>query len=315
MKILTPHDTSKFQGGGSIFIENLRKALKPFGHEIVTEGEYDILLIAGATLTDKDTVRKAHESGKKIILRVDNILEDRRNRNSGMSRLREYADLADVIVYQSYWAKRLLQEILGDGVVIHNGVDTDIFKPAVKSREVFDGKRILYIKNSRNETKQFHEVQYFWREYNLEREDDTLVLVGNFADDIVKVAHPFDFHNGEDVEYHGQVHDRKKLADIIRSCDVALLPYMYDACSNTVLEVQACGIPVIYSPTGGTPEIVQDGVEMNHSMSPVNLVRQAELLHSQEKTEMFRATASLEVMGEKYDALIRVITQLNIHEV
>lgn len=313
MRILVPHDSEGFHGGGSTFVRNFKKATNKFGHEVVTEGDYDILLISGATLVDKETVRKAEADGKKIVLRVDNILEDRKNRNSGMSRLKEYAKVADVIVYQSEWARRMFIPLIGDGVVMPNGVDTSIYHPS-ENKTDYGVTRIFYSKHSRNETKQFHEVQYWWREYNLERQDDTLVLVGRFADDYLRIDHPFDFHNFETVEFHGQVTDEHHMADIMRSCDVAFLPYMFDACSNTILEAQACGLPVIYSPTGGTPEIVKYGVPVNYMDKPSDMVRFALGKKKEFHPTDFEVTFGLEKMGERYDALFRTIG-ITIHEV
>lgn len=308
MRILLPHDSSKFTGGGSSFVRNFTKAMKTYGHSVVTSGDYDVLFIAGPTLVSRETVNDARSESKPIVLRVDNILEDRRNRNSGMVRMRKYAEVATVIVYQSSWAERLLSPILErDGVVFVNGVDTDIFRPAEKNENTA-GRRIFYSRNSRNETKQAHEVEAWWREYNLTNKDDTLVIVGNFSRETLQSDHPFEFHNGESYEYHGMVEDQNKLADIIRSCDVAFLPYMFDACPNTVLEVQACGVPVLYSPTGGTREIVSYGKEIDYRLlTPEQMVDDV-IKNTSFSFADFSAEYSLDTMGERYDGLFRLIS-------
>ena len=114
----------------------MKKALKHFDYIFVEEGQdYDVLFIAGATLCEKETFRKAKENNKTIVLRVDNILEDGKNRNTGMQRLKEYAEGADVIVFQSEWAKKMLKPLVGDGIVIVNGVDTDIFYPRKEKKD------------------------------------------------------------------------------------------------------------------------------------------------------------------------------------
>ena len=144
-------------GGGGTFLRNLAKILPTMGDKLVSEGDYDIFLIAGASLCKREDVEEAKAKRKSIVLRVDNILEDCKNRNSGMTKLREFAKLADVIVYQSEWAKRSLQPYCGRGMVIYNGVDTDIFYRRKKEKD-WDGLRIFYSKFSRNEVKRFHEV-------------------------------------------------------------------------------------------------------------------------------------------------------------
>lgn len=312
MKIKLPHDSTKFQGGGSTFIANFTKAINKYGHQVLEGNDCSVYFIAGATLADRGEVIQAKKDGKTIVLRVDNILEDRKNRNSGMTRLRDYAELADVIVYQSEWAKKLLSPLLGNGVVIYNGVDTDIFYPR-KTKKDWEGIRIFYSKYSRNEVKQFHEVQYWWREYNLEKRGDTLVLVGRFADDYLHIDHPFDFHNDELYEYRGVIEDPHKLADIMRSCDIAFLPYQYDACSNTILEAQACGLPVIHSQTGGTPEIVDFGEAINYQDTPAEQVARMVQYLEPDMTN-FQANFSLDTMGEMYHALLTTVTS-NTYEV
>lgn len=307
MRIYIPQNTKVKLGGGNRFVDNLKKALKPFGYQFVNDGEdYDILFIAGATLCDTAVYLDAVNKHKTIILRVDNILEDGKNRNTGMSRLREYARGADVIIYQTEWCKKMLKPIIGDGVVIVNGVNTDIFFPRTEKKN-WENTRVFYSKFSRNEVKQFHEVIYWWREYCLQKQDDTLVLLGQFADDKVKIDHHFEFHNGEDYEYHGVQIDENKIADILRSCDVAFMPYMYDACSNSILEAQACGLPVIYSPTGGTPEIIENGLAIDYRFkTPFEMVDEV-VGTDMFNFEAFKNKFGLETMGERYHALIQTV--------
>lgn len=308
MNILTPGLARNDIGGGGTFLHNLRKALHPLGHELREAGDYDMLLVAGASLCDRETVAEAQKNNKPIIFRVDNILEDSKNRNSGMPKIREYAELADVVVYQSQWAKRLLMPYTKkDGIVIYNGVDTDVFYPKGQAKD-WEGTRIFYSKYSRNEVKRFHEVQYWYREYCIDKSDGTLVIVGRFADDLQKIKNPFEFHNNEEWEYKGIITDQNRLAEIMRHCDLAFLPYYADACSNTVLEVQACGLPVLYCPYGGTKEIITDGRPIDYNKSAVEMVdellgRRIDETKKQERQRQF----NLEIMGQKYDALIRTV--------
>lgn len=312
MNIKTPKATQVGIGGGISFVSNFKKAIQPFGHRIVEDGEYDILFISGATLCDRETFLEAKKNGKKIILRVDNILEDSKNRNTGMPRMKEFADECDVVVYQSEWAKKILMPICGDGPVIVNGIDTDIFHPRETEKD-WEGLRIFYSKYGRGEGKNFNVVQYFWREYCLEREGDTLVLAGRFADEIQKINHPFEFHNDEDYQYLGVISDPHRLAEIMRTCDVALLPYFSDACSNTVLEAQACGLPVIYDYSGGTPEIVSYGEMLDGRMPRTLQVDSA--LAAKEKYfkeigfSVWKDAYGLQQMGHRYHNIFEILSR------
>lgn len=305
MKIKVPSLSRLDVGGGASFISNLGKSLKMYGHQLVEDGEYDILLVAGASLCDRYTAINAKTNGKPIILRVDNILEDSKNRSTGMSRMRDFASLCDVVVYQSEWARRLMTPYCGKGMIIKNGVDTNIFYPRKEEKD-WDNIRVFYGKFSRGEGKNVNVVQYWWREYNLDKEGDTLVLAGRFADDMRKIENPFEFHNDEKFEYLG-VLDSVSLADCLRHCDVAFLPYFADAAPNQVLEAQACGLPVIYEEYGGTQEVVDFGVKLDWSNNPVDMVKIAmgtkREYHPIDHQEMW----GLERMGREWSSLFNLL--------
>lgn len=294
-------------GGGSTFIRNFEKAMMKFGHRLVSEDEqnFDFLLIPGATLAERSVVEEARKRGKGIVLRVDNILEDSRNRSTGMSRLLDFVKLCDVVVYQSEWAKRIMKPYCGEGVVIHNGVDTDIFYP--KQKEKTNETRIFYGKYSRGDGKNFNVVQYFCRELQIQRVDFTLVLAGKFADEYQKISHPFEFHNGENYEFHG-VQSPEGIAEIMRGCDVALLPYFADACPNMVLEAQACGLPVIFDPYGGTAEIVQFGYPLVWTERGAWDVVKNALSNNLENREM-KSILGLQEMGWNYNGIFQLLSQ------
>jgi len=52
--------------------------------------------------------------------------------------------------------------------------------------------------------------------------------------------------------------NRKDVADVLRSCDIFVRPSLMEGMPLTVLEAMACGVPVVATPVGGTPEVVQD---------------------------------------------------------
>lgn len=306
MKIKVPGIERLDVGGGGTFIRNIKKAIANFGDLIVNEGDdFDILLIAGASLCDREKATRAKQAGKKIILRVDNILEDCKNRNTGMPRMREFAEMADVVIYQSQWAKRLLKPYCGEGMIIYNAVDTDIFYPR-KEKKNWGNLRIFYGKYSRGEGKNFNVVQYWWREYCIDKQDDMLILAGRFADELQKINHPFEFHNGENFDYKG-ILSEYQLAEVMRSCDVAFLPYFADACSNMILEAQACGLPVIYDCYGGTKELIESGVNINWNEKPVDMVGYAMGSKKEMHSEDWKEKWGLERMGREYSSLFKLL--------
>jgi sugar transferase (PEP-CTERM/EpsH1 system associated) len=53
--------------------------------------------------------------------------------------------------------------------------------------------------------------------------------------------------------------ERSDVADVLRACDVFVLPSLGEGISNTILEAMATGLPVVATAVGGNPELVTDG--------------------------------------------------------
>lgn len=217
------------------------------GLECVPYHEADVILITGPTMASHDDVEKAKADGKKIVLRVDNAVRNSRNRGTGMTRLKAFCEAADLIVYQSNWAREfLLPYTKKDGVVILNGVDTNRFK---KDREAPENS-YLYVRSSRDEGKQWI-MAWYWFVNN----PGHLDIVGKFSPENMEWA--FDFYNGERFTFWGE---RGDMEQVYNRSKYFLYTYLNDACSNTLLEARASGCEIIdvygMLQTGGAPEIM-----------------------------------------------------------
>ena len=239
-------------GGGWSFLDNIQKGLTT-SHSTDDYSKSDIYFIAGATMAQRDEVIKAKTDGKKVVLRIDNAVRNSRNRNTGMSRMKEFAELADLVVYQSEWAQGYLAPFTGiTGTVILNSVDETIFNTA--GRE-YDSNSFIYSRYNRDETKNWEMARYaFSRNYATNAK---LTIVGNFSPELRE--YNFDFYNNENYEYVGVVADPKAMAKLYRRNEYLLFTYFNDACSNTLIEALCCGME-IYDPygmgeTGGSSEI------------------------------------------------------------
>lgn len=270
MNILILNDSTKSMGGGWSFLENLQSenlSEMYFTNDI--NASYDIVFIPSATMVLRESLNQAmqEKNGKKpkLVIRVDNIPEDARNRGTAWSRLKEYCELADLVIFQSEWAKKLILPALNVAKsktkVIYNGVNNNIFKPEGEKYDFGQfSPRLLYVSSSTNVNKRFGEVIYMYREYwNWCKANGAanpiLVLVGKGFDP-KQEEYNFEFHNGERILYMGEVHNRQELAKIYRSCDLLLFPNYAEACPNTVLEAMATGLNILYNPYGATRELV-----------------------------------------------------------
>lgn len=295
MRLKVPHTTNESIGGGYTFYNHIKK-----GFTITPHDFYDILFIANPMTCTREDIAEAKDSGKPIVLRLDNIPLDSRNRGTAISRLREFIACADKIIYQSQWSRvRYLEFGAPDGEVIYNGVDTDLFKPG-KKRE----KLLAYVRYSRSENKRLDEAIEMYRRYHYKHQDSTLWIIGRYSDDSLR--YHFDFYNGEDAMYCG-VLDHEALAGSLAEVSVGLVPYYADSCPNTVLEMMACGVVPVYNEYGGTQEIVGDfGIAISGS-DPVELIESAEGIDREKMRKHIENYFNLEKMLRNYKNVFEVL--------
>lgn len=244
------------QGGGWTFARNFASGL---GDKLVSYDSADVYFIAGPTMVGYIEAEEAKRVGKKIILRVDNIVRNSRNRNTGMSRMKAFAEMADLVVYQSEYAKEILgKQFLGiDGPVILNGCDTTIFHP--KGREEALEGRFLYSRINRDETKNWEMARFTFQQESFKREGNAILnIVGQFSPDLIE--YNFDFYNNEKYHYWGVIQDAPTMAEIYRNNDYLIYTFWNDACSNTLIEALCSGCNIVdpygMLETGGSSDII-----------------------------------------------------------
>jgi glycosyltransferase involved in cell wall biosynthesis len=257
IKVYFPNESKQSLGGGFTFFNTIIQYFsKQKDVEVVFNSDQaDVVFICGATLIKGDQLAAWKAQGKKIILRVDNVPKDSRNRGCGFSRLRKCAEAADIVIYQSQWAKNYTMPLTKkDGPVIYNGCDQSIFYPSKDSKPNFD-IYYLFANYNRDENKRFPEAAYHFSQLYKQDNERKLRIVGNFSPEMVQ--YNFDFFNGEKIEYYGVVDSREQMADIMRKSQVLLFPAYADACPQTVIEAISCGLKIeLVSRVGGTMELI-----------------------------------------------------------
>lgn len=262
MKVFIPEKAKEGLGGGWTFTRNFINCTKKSIEFVSNLKQADIYFITGPTIAEKEEVELAQYLGKKIVLRVDNLPRNSRNRNTGASKLLKFASMADLIIYQSQWAKSFLKPFLGkDGEVIMNGVDTNIFKKEGRKIERQGTPQCLYIRSSRDETKRWEKAWYEFQMLYFKNPKVHLWIAGKFGPE--NLEYNFDLFGGAEDRFHfwGMVENREQLAELYRSADILLCPFSNEACSNTINEAMACGIEIVYEQDGGAiPEQIKRGV-------------------------------------------------------
>jgi glycosyltransferase involved in cell wall biosynthesis len=262
--------------------------------------------------------RLAHRKGAKLILNQNGVLYPGLGPGwQEMNRpMKELVHAADYVFYQSWFCKKSADLFLGNRTgaweILYNAVDTTSFTPATNDP---DPKRLVLLLGG---------SQYEF--YRLETSLRTLAIVAKsysqahllvsgrlswLPDEAkaMKIARRLTMELGitDRVDFLGP-YSQSQAPDILRRVHILLHPKYNDPCPGLVTEAMACGLPVVYSKSGGVPELVGDdagvGVpaklnwEEPEPPNPEDLAR-AVLEVSQDRKRM--AEAARQRAMEKFD--------------
>lgn len=140
--------------------------------------------------------------------------------------------------------------------VIHDGVDTDIFRPLPDVPK--EPATILFVGNSEDRNKG---AVYLLRALaRLQHElDFRLVFVDRKEKDL-KIAPPLVWKYGlqRAVRFTGRV-SRDELVRLYNSATLFVSPSLYEGFGLPAAEAMACGLPVVATTAGAYPEFIDDG--------------------------------------------------------
>jgi glycosyltransferase involved in cell wall biosynthesis len=232
---------------------------------------YNTLYLLSSSLlpTAPATARGAAEAGARIFLNQNGVAfpawhgEGYEQVNRPM---REILRLADCVLYQSRFCKESADRYLGapssPWKILYNPVDTDRFRPAEKKPAA--GTLVLLAAGSH------------WQSYRVTAAVETLALLrerGREARllvagrllwkdtaDAVKEVRELASRRGvaDGVELTGP-YSQDEAPEVMKRSHILLHAKCNDPCPGVVLEAMASGLPVVYSASGGTPELVGAG--------------------------------------------------------
>ncbi|MFN0153779.1 MAG: glycosyltransferase family 4 protein [Gaiella sp.] len=178
--------------------------------------------------------------------------------------LRLALEAATHVLYQSAFSKSAADAWLGPAPgsweILSNAVDVDRFRPAV---EPPPGGPVLLLGGDQTQT---YRVELALRTLALvrrEHPDARLVVTGRLVASPEPLIRELGVHGA--VELVGRYTQAEAVALFQRS-HLLLHTQMNDNCPSLVLEAMACGLPVVYCRSGGTPELVGDeaGIGVPH---------------------------------------------------
>jgi glycosyltransferase involved in cell wall biosynthesis len=170
--------------------------------------------------------------------------------------------MAGHVFWQSEFCRRCADRFLGEragpGEVLYNAIDTDHFVPA-PTRPTRPVTFLVAGKIEHHLYPRIGDALEALARLRVDEKDVRLVIAGSLdqqsagrcSEDVTRLGLA-------DVVVLAGPYSQADAPDVYRSGDIYLMTKPNDPCPNTVLEAMACGLPVIYSATGGVPELVGD---------------------------------------------------------
>lgn len=170
---------------------------------------------------------------------------------------------ADVVIYQSEFCRLSAQRFLAartePGVVLHNPVDIEVFRPAP---EPPPGGPVLLCAGSHHAAYRVLAAIETLAALRASHPNARLLLAGRYLwcaqeDECRReiASHARQCGVGAAVDVLG-AYTQDEAPALMRRAHVLLHSTFQDACPRVVVEAMACGVPVVFSATGGVPELV-----------------------------------------------------------
>ncbi len=172
---------------------------------------------------------------------------------------------ADYVVYQSEFCKtgadRFLSTCSVPHTVLYNPVDTKLFVPNTTTPS---GLKIL-LAGSHQHLYRVRTALEVLKQILHERPEATLTIAGRYTwrklesecmAEAINLAKQLDIL--ANVDFCGG-YTQAEAPDLFKKHHILLHTKYNDHCPRLVVEAMACGLPVVYSKSGGVPELVGDG--------------------------------------------------------
>lgn len=249
-----------FKGGPQVKMQLLQQLFPE------SKNEYNILyLLSGALYMPKCALRRLKDRGVKIILNQNGVFYPAWSPDTWKEKNERMAEVlaqSNHIFYQSNFCKlsadKFLSQPIGTYEVLYNGVDTSFFKPI--SREQKKDNSFQFLVSGNISASTFYRLENALdgleeaRKGGLNVKIRFVGILSPIAKD--RINSLTQQKNMASYFKIDKYYSREEAPLVIADADAYLMTKHNDPCPNAVLEAMACGLPVLYSASGGVPELV-----------------------------------------------------------
>lgn len=143
-------------------------------------------------------------------------------------------------------------------IVVHNGVDTDLFSPGPRAAA---RPQVLFVGEARKKKGLPVLLEAHARVAASRDRDVELLLIGGVRTEDAEILQVFTHKNPQVSVRVLQAVPQAELVHHYRSAALLVMPSLHDGLPNALLEAMACGCPVVATSVGGIPDVVSHEVE------------------------------------------------------
>ena len=190
---------------------------------------------------------------------------------------------ADYVFWQSNFCKRASDRFLGkrqgQGEILYNSVDTKLFYPNKEANHnIF---RFLITGNIRKQNNyRIYSVLEAFQEITINNKYVHLYIAGIVEDIEQLKAEVSKLNINEYITFLGP-YSLKDAPFIYQMADAYITMSFQDNCPSAVIEAMSCGLPILYSSSGGIPELVGKdsgiGLKVSEDWEKVNVPTKHEI--------------------------------------
>lgn len=251
--------------GGLVKLHDLNRAFPHFS----TNPNILYLISSALPYFPVRMARMAKRAGAKLVINQNGVAypgwygEGWNRANQPMKQL---LNMADYVVYQSKFCKVSADKFLGQPdncphQVLYNPVDTSNFRPSSRAHSS-DNQIVLLLAGSHCSSYRVTVALETLQRVRKKNDRVCLRIAGQICwldDELEAQREVLDYAKllgvAEYVDMTGP-YTQQQAPKLFNQCSILLHTKYNDPCPRLVVEAMACGVPTVYSATGGVPELV-----------------------------------------------------------